>query len=74
MIRLYGPAVGHGSLARVTAGMGRALLDRRKLAGWVPLDSYDDEEVYSGADAPIGVLTAANALPFVENFGATLRK
>lgn len=69
MIRLYGPAVGHGSLARVTAGMGRALLDRRKLSGWVPLDSYDDEEVYSGADAPIGVLTAANALPFVENFG-----
>jgi glycosyltransferase involved in cell wall biosynthesis len=55
MIRLYGASVGHGSLATVAAGMREGLEACGQFAGFVPVDSYDDEEVYPGADADVGL-------------------
>lgn len=55
MIRLYGPSIGNASFARVTTGIKRALEEMGKLSGFVPIDAYDEEEVYSGYDAPIGL-------------------
>jgi glycosyltransferase involved in cell wall biosynthesis len=55
MIRLYGPTVGFASLARVTSGMQLGLGKLGKLAGFVPIDVQEDDEVYPGADAPVGV-------------------
>lgn len=55
MIRLYGPTVGFGSLARVASGMQLGLGKLQKLAGFVPIDVQEDDEVYPGADAPIAV-------------------
>lgn len=55
MIRLYGCSVGAGSLARVTAGMREGLKAAGELAGFVPVDAFDDEDVYPGADAEVGL-------------------
>lgn len=55
MIRLYGVSIGHGSFARVTAGMKGALERRGLLAGFVPLDTYDEEGGYTGHDAEVAV-------------------
>lgn len=55
MIRLYGPSIGFGSFARVAGGIRSALEALGLLAGFVPIDAYDDEAVYPGHDAEIGV-------------------
>lgn len=56
MIRLYGPQVGNGSFCRVAEGMRFGLSELGKLDGFVPVDSaYDEESVYPGHKAPIGV-------------------
>lgn len=54
-VRLYGPVVGNGSYARVTAGMRHGLEVMGEFAGLVPLDAYDQEETYDGAEAELGV-------------------
>jgi glycosyltransferase involved in cell wall biosynthesis len=54
-VRLYGVSIGHGSFARVTAGMRGALERLGLLAGFVPLDTYDEEGGYIGHDAPVAV-------------------
>lgn len=55
MIRLYGSSIGGGSFARVSQGMRSALADLDQLEGFVPVDAYDEEAVYPGATADIGV-------------------
>jgi glycosyltransferase involved in cell wall biosynthesis len=55
VIRLYGTVQGHGSYARVTAGIRGAIERAGKLSGFVPIDAYDPEERYPGWNAPIGV-------------------
>ena len=55
-VRLYGLASGNTSFARVTAGMREGLEACGELAGFVPVDRLDDDEaVYDGFGAPIGV-------------------
>lgn len=56
MIRLYGASIGHSSFPRVAEGMRWALSELGLLAGFVPIDSYDSEAIYSGHDAEHGVL------------------
>lgn len=55
MIRLYGASVGNGSFCRVAAGMRHGLSEMGKLDGFVPVDAYDEETIYPGHDAPVGV-------------------
>lgn len=55
MIRLYGPIVGNGSFARVCNSTRDALSRMGLLDGLVPIDCYDEEEVYPGFDADIGL-------------------
>ena len=55
VIRLYGTSRGHMSFARVTAGMRRGLERHELLSGFVPLDAYDPDDVYDGAQARVGV-------------------
>lgn len=54
-VRLYGPVVGNGSFARVTRGTEAALRRLGMLVGLVPIDAYDEEEIYSGYDAEVGL-------------------
>jgi hypothetical protein len=54
-VRLYGITVGHGSFARVTAGMRQGLEHVGCFAGLVPLDAFDEEDFYPGWDAEVGV-------------------
>ena len=58
MIRLYGVTQGQGSLVRVTDGVRQALLSMGLLAGFVPVDAYDEDASYPGGEAAVGVLTA----------------
>jgi glycosyltransferase involved in cell wall biosynthesis len=58
MIRLYGIVVGQNSLTRVTAGVREALTELGVLAGFVPVDQYDEDASYEGGEAAVGVLTA----------------
>lgn len=55
MIRVYGNSVGHGSFCRVAEGIRLGLSELGKLSGFVPLDAYDEEAVYEGADADVAV-------------------
>jgi hypothetical protein len=55
VIRLYGVSIGHGSLARVTAGMRGALRDLGLLAGFVPIDAFQEDGAYGGHDADVAV-------------------
>ena len=58
-IRIYGPTVGHGSWARVAAGMAHGLHALGRLAGFFPLESAVrevDGGLGDGYDADVGVL------------------
>lgn len=68
-IRLYGLTVGNGSIARVTAGMAEGLRACGRLAGVVPCDAYDEDEVYPGHDATVAVLAGGNLLPYAQKLG-----
>lgn len=50
-VRLYGVSLGHASYARVTAGVRQGLEAHDELAGFVPLDLFDEDESYPGHDA-----------------------
>lgn len=54
-VRLYGHALGYASFSQVTAGFHAALEHIGELAGFVPVDYYDDEMLYPGGGAPISV-------------------
>ncbi|NIR29335.1 MAG: glycosyltransferase family 4 protein [Gammaproteobacteria bacterium] len=56
-VRVYGHALGHSSFTQVTDGFRAALTALDELAGFVPLDFYDEEAEYSGGGAPISVNT-----------------
>ncbi len=58
MIRLYGVTRGQGSLVRVTDGARLALESLGVLAGFVPVDAYDEDTSYTGGEAEVGVLAA----------------
>lgn len=68
-VRLYGLTIGHGSLARVTDGMQRALTELGCFAGLVPCDAYDGDACYGGADADIAVLVGANFFHMARGIG-----
>lgn len=68
-IRLYGLTVGNGSIARVTAGMAEGLTACGRLAGLVPCDAFDEDEVYGGHDAPAAMLAGGNYLHAAKNYG-----
>lgn len=55
MIRIYGNSIGQGSFCRVAEGIRLGLSELGQLAGFVPLDAYDEEAVYEGADADVAV-------------------
>lgn len=69
MIRLYGISIGNGSLARVTQGMRYALERLGLLAGFVPCDAYNEDDIYGGHDADVAVLVGGNMLPLATNIG-----
>jgi glycosyltransferase involved in cell wall biosynthesis len=54
-VRLYGVSRGNSSNARVTAGARSALKQLGMLDGFVPLDAFSEEAVYSGAWARAAV-------------------
>jgi len=61
MIRLYGTTRENGSFARVTEGMRTALDLAGELAGFVPVDAYDQESEYPGWDAETAVYVGRQA-------------
>lgn len=69
MIRLYGIGIGQGSLARVTQGMQEGLAALGQLAGFVPCDAYNEDDIYSGHAAETAVLVGGNMLPFAKSIG-----
>lgn len=69
-VRLYGVSMGEASFARVTDGMKWALEELGELAGFVPVDLYDNEGVYPGHDAEIGVFVGPPAaIPMMSSIG-----
>jgi glycosyltransferase involved in cell wall biosynthesis len=61
VIRLYGTTRENGSFARVTEGMRTALDLEGALAGFVPVDAYDQETEYPGWDAETAVYVGRQA-------------
>jgi glycosyltransferase involved in cell wall biosynthesis len=61
VIRLYGTTRENGSFARVTEGMRTALDLEGELAGFVPVDAYDQETEYPGWDAETAVYVGRQA-------------
>lgn len=65
MIRLYGVDKGHGSWARVSAGVQKGLASRERLAGFYDVGRVDAEydsdgdALEAGFDAPIGLCVGA---------------
>ena len=63
-VRVYGVSLGQGSWARVTAGVRAGLEAHKMLAGFVPVDAFDEEVAYPGHDAALGLVIG----PPVEGF------
>lgn len=68
-IRLYGHQLGHASFTQVTEGFRIALESLGELAGFVPVDYYDDERAYAGGAAPVAVNTG---MPSASLYAKTL--
>ncbi len=73
-IRLYGPSIGHASNARVAAGIRQALAELGMLAGFVPIDAFDEEEQYPGVDADIGLFVGPYPLVGIVRHGGHERR
>ena len=57
-VRLYGVSRSNGSFGRVAAGLREGLEDLGAFAGFVPIDSLEeDDEVFPGAQATVGLFT-----------------
>ena len=54
-VRLYGVSKTNTSWGRVTAGVREGLFELGALAGFVPVDDLQDDEVYVGHDAPTAI-------------------
>lgn len=66
MIRVYGVSVGNGSYARVAQGAASALERLGLLAGFVPVDAFDEWSEYDGAEAPVSIVIAPQTERLVE--------
>ena len=54
-VRIYGPTI-NGSWATLTQGYAEALSSFGALAGVVPVDAYDGDESYPGAEADVALV------------------
>lgn len=58
-VRVYGPQLGNGSIARVARGLSEGLRDLGLLAGEVDMDASDSQEIHEapGRGATVGIYT-----------------
>lgn len=69
-VRLYGLSEGQGSFSRVTRGMKQGLEACGVLAGFFPIDAFQEDAVYGGHDAEYGVYVGPPGdVGWMENYG-----
>ena len=58
-VRVYGPQLGNGSIARVARGISEGLSELGLLAGEVDMDAFDSQEIHEapGRGATVGIYT-----------------
>lgn len=58
-VRVYGPQLGNGSIARVARGLSEGLQELGLLAGQVDMDAFDSQEIHEapGRGATVGIYT-----------------
>lgn len=69
-VRVYGHSIGNGSFKQVSRGICEALVEHGVFAGFVPIDSQDEEVVYPGALARVSInVGAPSAVAYAQAMG-----